>query len=178
MSIDLLSSNWNVTVHWSADEELKTQTLILVIKTALIRLKTYGWKRNHEIGRKMCWRIGIWMEGESKVWILVGYMACLHRIFIILERNFYFYYYFIYFFTVQLLWNSLSTFPQFLIPLLLPPVSKRLTPCDGFYILGPESGTIWRCGLGGIGVYWLEWVCHCGCGYKSLTLVAWMSVFH
>jgi hypothetical protein len=50
--------------------------------------------------------------------------------------------------------------------------------CDGLYILGPGSGAIWRCGLVGIGVTWLEWVCHCGCGYKILTLVAWKSVFH
>jgi hypothetical protein len=50
--------------------------------------------------------------------------------------------------------------------------------CDGLYILGPGSGIIWRCGLVGIGVTWLEWVCHCGCGYKILTLVAWKSVFH
>ena len=28
------------------------------------------------------------------------------------------------------------------------------------------------------GVALLEWVCHCGCGYKILTLVAWKSVFH
>jgi hypothetical protein len=28
--------------------------------------------------------------------------------------------------------------------------------CDGLYILGPGSGTIWRCGLVGIGVTWLE----------------------
>ena len=27
---------------------------------------------------------------------------------------------------------------------------------DGLYILGPGSGTIWRCGLVGIGVTWLE----------------------
>jgi hypothetical protein len=44
--------------------------------------------------------------------------------------------------------------------------------CDGLYILGPGSGTIRRCGLVAIGVTWLEWVCHCGCGYKILTLVA------
>jgi hypothetical protein len=37
------------------------------------------------------------------------------------------------------------------------------TLCDGLYILGPGSGTIWRYGLVGIGVTWLEWVCHCGC---------------
>jgi hypothetical protein len=30
------------------------------------------------------------------------------------------------------------------------------THCDGLYILGPGSGTIWRCGLVGIGVTWLE----------------------
>jgi hypothetical protein len=35
-----------------------------------------------------------------------------------------------------------------------------------------------KVGLVGIGVTWLEWVCHCGCGYKILTLVAWKSVFH
>jgi hypothetical protein len=51
-------------------------------------------------------------------------------------------------------------------------------PCDGLYVLGPGSGTIWRYGLVGIGVTWLEWVCHCGCGYKILILVAWMSVLH
>jgi hypothetical protein len=28
--------------------------------------------------------------------------------------------------------------------------------CDGLYIFGPGSGTIWRCGLIGIGVTWLE----------------------
>jgi hypothetical protein len=28
--------------------------------------------------------------------------------------------------------------------------------CDGLYILGPGSGTIWRYGLVGIGVTWLE----------------------
>ena len=55
---------------------------------------------------------------------------------------------------------------------------NMLPSCDGLYILGPGSGTIWRCGLVGIGVTWLEWVCHCGCGYKILTLVAWKSVFH
>jgi hypothetical protein len=49
---------------------------------------------------------------------------------------------------------------------------------DGLYILGPGNGTIWRCGLVGIGVTWLEWVCHCGCGHKILTLVAWKLVFH
>jgi hypothetical protein len=31
-----------------------------------------------------------------------------------------------------------------------------LGDCDGLYILGPGSGTIWRCGLVGIGVTWLE----------------------
>jgi hypothetical protein len=49
--------------------------------------------------------------------------------------------------------------------------------CDGLSILGPGSGTIWRCGLVGIGVTWLEWVCHCWCGHKILTLVAWKSDF-
>jgi hypothetical protein len=29
-------------------------------------------------------------------------------------------------------------------------------PCDGLYILGPGSGTIWRCGLVGIGVTCLK----------------------
>jgi hypothetical protein len=28
------------------------------------------------------------------------------------------------------------------------------------------------------GVALLEKVCHCGCGLKTLTLVAWKSVFH
>jgi hypothetical protein len=30
------------------------------------------------------------------------------------------------------------------------------TYCDGLYILGLGNGTIWRCGLDGIGVTWLE----------------------
>jgi hypothetical protein len=50
--------------------------------------------------------------------------------------------------------------------------------CDGLYIRGPGSGTIWRYGLVGMGVTWLEWVCHCGYGLKTLTLVAWKSLFH
>jgi hypothetical protein len=50
--------------------------------------------------------------------------------------------------------------------------------CHGLYILGPGSGTICRYGLVGIGVIWLEYVCHCGCGLKTLTLVFWKSVFH
>ena len=53
-----------------------------------------------------------------------------------------------------------------------------LSICDSLYVLGPGSGIIWRCGLVGIGMTWLQWVCHCGCGYKILTLVAWKSVFH
>jgi hypothetical protein len=28
--------------------------------------------------------------------------------------------------------------------------------CDGLYMLGPESSTIWKCGLVGVGVTWLE----------------------
>ena len=55
---------------------------------------------------------------------------------------------------------------------------KLLVYCDGLYILGPGSGTTSRFGLVGIGVTWLEWVCHCGCGYKVLSLVAWKSVFY
>jgi hypothetical protein len=50
--------------------------------------------------------------------------------------------------------------------------------CDGLYILGPGSGTIGRCGPVGIGMTWLEWVCHCGCVHKILILDAWKSVFH
>ena len=33
---------------------------------------------------------------------------------------------------------------------------KQVGEYDGLYILGPGSGTIWRCGLVGIGVTWLE----------------------
>jgi hypothetical protein len=40
----------------------------------------------------------------------------------------------------------------------------RNCDCDGLYMLGPGSGTIWRCGLVGVGVALLEWVCHCGSG--------------
>jgi hypothetical protein len=49
--------------------------------------------------------------------------------------------------------------------------------CDGLYMLGPGSGTIWRCGLIGVGVALLEYVCHCGHGLKTLILAAWKSVF-
>jgi hypothetical protein len=55
---------------------------------------------------------------------------------------------------------------------------RQMDHCDGLYTLGSGSGASWRCGLVGIGVTWLEWVCHCGCGHKILTLVAWKSVFH
>jgi hypothetical protein len=50
---------------------------------------------------------------------------------------------------------------------------KGRTMCwfDGSYKLSPESGTIWRCGLEGLGVallgmgvVLLEKVCHCGRG--------------
>jgi hypothetical protein len=50
--------------------------------------------------------------------------------------------------------------------------------CDGLYSLGLGSGTIWKSDLVGIDVTWLEWVCHCECGHKTLILVAWKSVFH
>jgi hypothetical protein len=38
-----------------------------------------------------------------------------------------------------------------------------LTVCGGLNVLGPGSGTIWRCGLVGVVVALLEEVCHCGC---------------
>jgi hypothetical protein len=44
--------------------------------------------------------------------------------------------------------------------------------CDGLYILGPGSGTIWRCGLVGIDVTWLEWVYHPSCLEVSLPVAA------
>jgi hypothetical protein len=36
--------------------------------------------------------------------------------------------------------------------------------CGGLNILGPGSGTTWRCCLFGVGVALLEEVCHCGHG--------------
>jgi hypothetical protein len=42
---------------------------------------------------------------------------------------------------------------------------------------GPGSGTIRRCGLVGVGVALLEWVCHCGVGFKTFTLAAWKPIF-
>ena len=48
--------------------------------------------------------------------------------------------------------------------------------CGGLNILGPESGTIWRYGLVGVGVALLEWVCHCGHGISALILVSWKPV--
>ena len=38
-----------------------------------------------------------------------------------------------------------------------------LAQCGGLYMLGPGSGTVWKCGLFGIGIALLE-VCHCGSG--------------
>jgi hypothetical protein len=36
--------------------------------------------------------------------------------------------------------------------------------CGGLNVLGPGRGTIWRCGLVGVGVALLEEVCHFGGG--------------
>jgi hypothetical protein len=33
--------------------------------------------------------------------------------------------------------------------------------CGGLYMLGPGSGTIWRCGLVGVGVALKEEMCYC-----------------
>jgi hypothetical protein len=41
---------------------------------------------------------------------------------------------------------------------------KALGMCGSLNMLGPESGTIRRCGLVGVGVASLEEVCHCGHG--------------
>ena len=42
--------------------------------------------------------------------------------------------------------------------------------CDSLYMLGPQSGTIRRCGLVGVSVT-------VGMGFKALVLVAWKQVF-
>jgi hypothetical protein len=34
---------------------------------------------------------------------------------------------------------------------------NKVTACDGLYMLGPGSGTIWRCGLVGIGMLLQVW---------------------
>jgi hypothetical protein len=47
----------------------------------------------------------------------------------------------------------------------------RKTCCHGFNVLGPGSGTIWRCGLVGVGVSLWAW------GFKTLILAAWKPVF-
>jgi len=44
-------------------------------------------------------------------------------------------------------------------------------------MLGPRSGTIWRCGLVKIGVGLLEEVCHGGHALKAIILAAWKPVF-
>jgi hypothetical protein len=36
--------------------------------------------------------------------------------------------------------------------------------CDGLYMPGPGSGTVWRYGLVGVGETLLQEVYHCGCG--------------
>jgi hypothetical protein len=55
-----------------------------------------------------------------------------------------------------------------------------LPTCDGLNMLGPESGTIWRCGLVEVGVALLEWVWPCwsryvtvSVGFKTLILATW-----
>jgi hypothetical protein len=39
---------------------------------------------------------------------------------------------------------------------------KEYIGCDSLYMLGPGGGTIWKCGLIGVGVALLKEVCHCG----------------
>jgi hypothetical protein len=41
---------------------------------------------------------------------------------------------------------------------------KGFELCDGLNVVGPRSGTIWRCGLVGVSGPLLEKVCHCGHG--------------
>jgi len=60
---------------------------------------------------------------------------------------------------------------------------STLEYCDGWYILGPGSGTIRRCGPVGVGVALLEWVWPCwsrcvtvGVGFKTLTLASLSSL--
>ena len=36
--------------------------------------------------------------------------------------------------------------------------------CNGLYMLSPDSGTIRRCALVGVGVALMKEVCHCGDG--------------
>ena len=40
--------------------------------------------------------------------------------------------------------------------------ASYIPTCGALYILGPESGTIRRCGLVGVGVTLFDEVCHCG----------------
>ena len=56
-------------------------------------------------------------------------------------------------------------------------VLRRDNFCDGLYMFGPGSGTIWRCSLIGVGVALLEWVWPCWnkCGLVGVgvSLRAW-----
>ena len=47
-------------------------------------------------------------------------------------------------------------------PLCVQEAKNQHTWCGGLNMLGSESGNIWRCGLVGVGVSFLEKVCHCG----------------
>ena len=51
-----------------------------------------------------------------------------------------------------------SWFPVYLENMARDRVSHEIDhgSCDGLYIFGPGNGTIWKCGLVGIGVTWLE----------------------
>jgi hypothetical protein len=49
--------------------------------------------------------------------------------------------------------------------------------CGSLNMHGPESGTIRKCGLVGVGVALLEAVCHLGMSFVTLLLAAWRTEF-
>ena len=43
--------------------------------------------------------------------------------------------------------------------------------CDGLYMIGPGSGTIWRCGLVGVDVSLLAWALRPYSGYLEASIL-------
>jgi len=51
------------------------------------------------------------------------------------------------------------------------PLIRVLKLCHGLNMLGPRTGTIWRCGFVGVGVSLWAWA------LRTLILAAWKSIF-
>jgi hypothetical protein len=66
------------------------------------------------------------------------------------------YFFFLFFFLVGCIIRTSPLMQNINWEIKCPCLIHDLRACDGLFILGPGSGTIWRCDLFGIGVTWLE----------------------